>query len=173
MDHGSHTLYLAFEWMGDYPIAVSARTFNASGGRWHTEDTLNAVLRFPNGIASILLTWTAGVRKAFYTLQGEKGAITVDDDDMQIATMSGRPGIDANWRTEHSRIASHWMDASHVGWFNSMFDEFRDAIERHDYVSSNALDAYWCVQTIFAAYQSAREDGREIALSRIALPLAS
>jgi predicted dehydrogenase len=173
MDHGSHTLYLAFEWMNGYPEAVSARTFNATPGRWSTEDTVSAVLRFPRAIATVLLTWTAGVRKVIYTLQGEHGAITVDDDTIQVATMTSAPGPDTRWTTEHSLIASHWMDASHVSWFDSMFDEFRGAVDRGDYVSRSALDAYWCVQAIAAIYASAREDGREIQLSRLALPLAS
>ena len=29
---------------------------------------------------------TAGVRKVLYTVQGDRGAITVDDDELQIAT---------------------------------------------------------------------------------------
>lgn len=173
MDHGSHTFYLAFEWLQGYPLAVSARTFNRQPGRWNTEDTLTAVVRFPAGTATVHLTWTAGVRKVLYTLHGDQGALTIDDDDVQLAVMADETRPPAQWNFEHSSIASDWMDPSHVGWFDGLFDEFRGAIARDDYVSREALDAYWCVQLIAAAYRSAREQGREIALDgTIALPLA-
>lgn len=161
MDHGSHSLYLMFEWLGGHPTAVSARAFNRAADRWDTEDNLGAVLTFPRGVAQMHLTWTAGVRKVIYTLQGTRGAITVDDDAMQIATLGadGQPGP-----VEQRDVASHWMDASHVTWFDSLFGSFRGAIEAGDWVGADARDALKCVETICAMYASSAEGGREIKL---------
>lgn len=170
MDHGSHTFYLTFDWLGAYPTAVTAKMSNLQPDRFDTEDNFAATLTFPNGLAQVQLTWTAGVRKVIYTVQGERGAITVDDDEMQIALMQATDGPDVaqgavTWNVERRSIASHWMDASHVQWFNSLFNEFRAAIRDGDYVGRNAREAYLCVQLIEAAYRSAREKSLEMPLS--------
>lgn len=170
MDHGSHTFYLTFDWLGSYPTKVTAKMANLEPDKYDTEDNFSAVLTFPTGLANVHLTWTAGVRKVIYTLQGEKGAITVDDDEMQIATMHETDGPDVaqgavTWNVERRNIASHWMDASHVAWFNSLFDQFKAAIENNDFVGKEAREAYLCIQLIDAAYQSAEEGCRELTLS--------
>ena len=172
MDHGSHTFYLTFDWMGTYPTAVTAKMSNLEPGKYDTEDNFTAVLTFPNGLAHAHLSWTAGVRKVIYTVQGERGAITVDDDDMQIATQQATRGPDVaqgaiTWNVEKRSIASHWMDASHVSWFNSLFDRFQTAIDQSDYVSKEAREAYLCIQLISQAYKSAEEGCREQPLSSL------
>lgn len=170
MDHGSHTFYLTFDWLGSYPTAVTAKMDNLEPTKWDTEDNFSAVLTFPTGLAHVHLTWTAGVRKVIYTIQGEKGAITVDDDDMQIAIQQKTSGPDVaqgavTWNVEKRSIASHWMDASHSQWFNSLFDQFKAAIEKGEWVGKEAREAYLCVQLITTAYRSSSEGSREMKLS--------
>lgn len=179
MDHGSHTFYLAFEWLGSYPTAVTAKMVNLEGLPYDTEDNFTAVLTFPTGLAHAHLSWTAGVRKVIYSIQGERGAITVDDDEIQIARMRKTEGPEVaqgavTWDVEKKSIESHWMDASHVTWFNSLFDQFKLAIEQNDYVGKEAREAFLCVQLIHAAYQSAQEGSREMPLkiTEINLPSA-
>jgi predicted dehydrogenase len=169
MDHGSHTFYLTFDWLGSYPTAVAAKMTNLEPGKYDTEDNFTAILTFPNGLAHAHLTWTAGVRKVIYTVQGERGAITVDDDDMQIAVMKGTGGPDVaqgavTWEVEKREIRSHWMDASHVSWFNSLFDQFQEAIRKGEWVGREAREAYLCIQLITTAYRSAAEGCRELPL---------
>jgi predicted dehydrogenase len=169
MDHGSHSFYLTFDWMGSYPTAVTAKMSTLEPNRYDTEDNFNAVLTFPHGTAQAYLTWTAGVRKVIYTIQGEKGAITVDDDDLQLAIMEKTDGPDVaqgavTWKVEKRSIASHWMDASHVSWFNSLFDQFKKAIDEDDFVGKEAKEAYLCIQLISAAYRSAQEGCKELPL---------
>jgi predicted dehydrogenase len=169
MDHGSHSFYLTFDWMGSYPTAVTAKMSNLEPGRYDTEDNFTTVLTFPNGLAHAHLTWTAGVRKVIYTIHGERGAITVDDDDLQLAVMQATNGPDVaqgavTWEVEKRRIASHWMDASHVSWFNSLFDQFKTAIDGDAFVGREAREAYLCIQLITQAYRSAGEGCREMPL---------
>lgn len=169
MDHGSHTFYLTFDWMKDYPTAVTAKMTNLDSGRYDTEDNFTAVLTFPEGLAHAHLTWTAGVRKVMYTVQGERGAITVDDDDLQLATMESTSGPDVaqgavTWKVEKRSIASNWMDASHVTWFNSLFDQFKEAIAQGDFVGKEAREAYLCIQLITKAYESAQQNSVELPL---------
>ena len=176
MDHGSHSFYLTFDWMNSYPTAVTAKMANLSpslpggGQQYDTEDNFTTVLTFPNGTAHAHLTWTAGVRKVIYTIQGDRGAITVDDDDLQLAVMEATGGPDVaqgaiKWNVEKRSIASNWMDASHVSWFNSLFDQFKTAIDQGEWVGKEAREAYLCVQLITTAYRSAAEGCRELPLS--------
>jgi predicted dehydrogenase len=168
MDHGSHSFYLAFDWLGSYPNFVRAKMSNLEPGKYDTEDDFTAVLTFPTGLAHVHLTWTAGVRKIIYTVRGEKGVITMEDDDLQVETTNGSQGSQGahlSFRDVGSKsISSHWTDASHASWFNALFDQFRDAIERDDFAGKQAHEAVLCVQLINTAYRSAREGSRELPL---------
>ncbi|NOZ42863.1 MAG: Gfo/Idh/MocA family oxidoreductase [Alphaproteobacteria bacterium] len=168
MDHGFHSLYLLFEWLGDYPVSVTASGFNLIGGDFDTEDNFNAVYEFPNGLATVHLTWTAGVRKVIYTLQGEKGAITIDDDQMELALLKKEnrktSNHKASWQIEKSTIASNWMDSSHVNWFNSMFDKFKAAIYDNNILNEDIRDAYHCINSIMAAYKSIENCSKKVIL---------
>jgi hypothetical protein len=104
-----------------------------------------------------------------YTVQGERGAITVDDDDLQLAVMESTGGPDVaqgavRWNVEKRSIASNWMDASHVSWFNSLVDQFKIAIQNDDFVGKEAKEAYRCIELITQAYRSAQEGCREMPL---------
>ena len=172
MDHGSHSFYLTFEWLGSYPTAVTAKMSNLEPMKYDTEDNFSTVLTFPNGLAHCHLTWTAGVRKVIYTIQGTHGAITVDDDDMQIAIQEKTDGPDVaqgavRWNVEKRTISSDWMDASHVSWFDALFGRFRDAIDRGEYAGKEAKEAYRCIEIITRAYESAKNGCKELALGGI------
>jgi predicted dehydrogenase len=167
MDHGSHSFYLAFEWLRSLPTAVTAKM--STLGSYDTEDNFACTLTFPTGIATARLTWTAGVRKVIYTIHGEHGAITVQDDDIEVALMQPVDGPDVaqgavKWAVEKQSIESNWMDASHVTWFNSLLGEFSTAIERRDWVGREAREAFACIQLIMTAYASSRDGSRELTL---------
>ena len=160
MDHGSHSFYLTFAWLGSLPTHVTAKTLTIDR-HWDTEDNLNAVLTFPTGYAHCFLTWTAGVRKVVYSLQGTDGALVIDDDDYELTTsvLSGKS------RVEKGTIASHWMDASHTQWFDSLFDQFKAAMQSGDFVSRELREALACVQIIETCYRSSAEGSRELPLA--------
>jgi len=160
MDHGSHSFYLTFAWLGSLPTHVTAKTLTLDR-QWDTEDNLNAVLTFPNGFAHTFLTWTAGVRKVVYSLQGSDGALVIDDDDWELTTgnSGGKPVV------ERGVIESDWMDASHTKWFNSMFDQFRHAMRSGDFVNRELREAVACIQIIETCYRSNAEGSRELPLA--------
>lgn len=166
MDHGSHTFYLAFEWLRSYPTAITAKM--SSSGDADTEDKFSATITFPTGVAVAQLTWTAGIRKVIYTIHGDKGAVRVEDDDVEVAIM-GQPRDPSDrgrvtWELKNERVASDWMDASHVTWFGSLFDRFSNAIDKREFVGKDAEDALVCVELITAAYASAADGCREQSL---------
>ncbi|MFO0660688.1 MAG: Gfo/Idh/MocA family oxidoreductase [Polyangiaceae bacterium] len=158
MDHGSHTFYLAFDWLGQYPTAVSAKM--STIGSFDTEDNFSCALTFPSATVTAHLSWTAGVREVMYTIHGEHGAITIDDDVIKVTLRDSNGAV----RVETNQISSDWLDASHAGWFAAMFQRFEQAIAEHDYVSSDAQDALRCIQLITSAYESAQRGCLEVNL---------
>jgi hypothetical protein len=105
-----------------------------------------------------------------YTLHGDRGAVKIEDDDVQI-TIKAENGASAE--VERLAVESHWMDASHVTWFRSLHDQFGRAIRERDYVGLEAREAFLCVQLIETAYQSARSGCKELALASDVPGLAS
>jgi predicted dehydrogenase len=168
MDHGSHTFYLAFEWLKAYPTAISARAGTLGNFPSDTEDDFTCSLRFPTGVASAHLSWNAGVRKVLYTVHGDRGAVRVEDDAVEVATQVVGEGGAIGWKFDRESISSDWMDSSHVTWFNSLFDDFKGAIARGEFVGHEAREAFLCVQLIETAYASAREGSRELPLLGLA-----
>jgi hypothetical protein len=57
------------------------------------------------------------------------------------------------------------MDASHVGWFESLLAQFASAIDSREYVGKDAVDALKCIELIHAAYASASDGCRELRLA--------
>jgi predicted dehydrogenase len=161
MDHGSHTFYLAFDWLGSYPTAITAKMSHL--GAFDTEDQFSCTLTFPTGIAVAQLTWNAGVRKVQYTLHGERGAITIEDDDIEVAIKATTGHAPAH--VEKFSAASHWMDASHAAWFKPLQAQFAEAIRVGEFVGQNARDSLMCIRVIEAAYASSRGGSGELALA--------
>jgi predicted dehydrogenase len=158
MDHGSHTFYLAFDWLASQPTAITAKMSNLS--TFDTEDNFSCTVTFPTGIAVAQLTWNSGFRKVIYTIHGASGAIKVEDDDIEIHRRRAGGQIDV----ERLSAASHWMDASHAEWFKPLQGEFAEAIRAGQWVGQEARDAAMCVQLIETAYTSARADGKQLAI---------
>jgi predicted dehydrogenase len=158
MDHGSHTFYLAFDWLASQPTAITAKMSNLS--TFDTEDNFSCTVTFPTGIAVAQLTWNSGFRKVIYTIHGANGAIKVEDDDIEIHRKRAGGQVDV----ERISASSHWMDASHADWFKELQPRFAQAIAAGQWVGQEARDAAMCVQLIETAYASARADGKQLAI---------
>ena len=168
MDHGSHTFYLAFDWLRAFPTAITAKMSNrTASSEFDTEDTFSATITFPTGTAHAHLTWTAGVRRVIYTIHGERGTVRVEDDDVEVSVMD-QPAVrnKTTWTQRRESVSSSWMDASHAAWFAAMMGDFLNAIARRDYAGKSAEEALRCVELIEAAYASAHDGSREILLGR-------
>lgn len=162
MDHGSHTFYLAFDWLGGFPTSITAKM--STLGSYDTEDEFSCTLTFPRGIASAHLSWNAGIRKVIYTIHGNRGAVCVEDDDVEVCTMQIGDDGRTTWDVRKESVSSSWMDASHTEWFRSVFEDFVSAIERGEFVGRSAFESYKCVELIEAAYESTRRDSMEVPL---------
>jgi predicted dehydrogenase len=158
MDHGSHTFYLAFDWLASQPTSITAKMSNLS--TFDTEDNFSCTVTFPTGIAVAQLTWNSGFRKVVYTIHGANGAIKVEDDEIEVHRKRAGGQIDV----EKFSAASHWMDASHAEWFKPLQQQFVQAVHNRQYISQEARDAAMCVQLIETAYASARADSKQLAV---------
>jgi len=145
MDHGSHSLYLAFMWMGHFPDSLTCHAFRKNK-KYDVEDNVMATLEFENGTTNLMLTWTAGSRKVMYSIQGDKGSIYVNEDKMELVQ---------NGRSKLVDIRSDFDDSSHTTWFTSLFHEFQNAIDKEITINPHVIEAYMCVQTIEKMYESA------------------
>jgi len=158
MDHGPHTTYLAFEWMGGHPTSVSAWARSVRGDS--VEDDVTAMMVFPGGVAHARLSWAAGCRRVIYTLHGQRGAILVQDDDVELVTWSPDGAV----RTERSARASDWTDAGHGPWFEGVFQGFVEAIERGTFVGPEGRDAVAGLEVVESALSSAACGGSPVLL---------
>lgn len=167
MDHGSHTFYLTFSWLNALPLSLTSKALRLSP-EWDTEDNLTVTLEFPGKkFAHSYLSWTAGMRKVIYTVQGTKGGVVVNDDEAEISVGFPNTGSHAgtgDHKVEKFTIESDWMDASHTKWFNSMFDKFLGCIERKEYVNDEIRESYACVDIIEKCYQSSERGSTTLAL---------
>jgi predicted dehydrogenase len=163
MDHGAHTFYLVFDWLGSHPLSITAKM--SSQGAYDTEDNFTATVTFPTGVAMARLTWNAAVRKVIYTIHGDNGAIRLEDDDVEIS-VRGEP-------VERRSIASHWGDASHKEWFGAILDRYGAAIDAGEWVGPDARDAVSCVRLIETAYASSRSGCVEMSLSPVVHGIAN
>jgi predicted dehydrogenase len=172
MDHGSHTFYLTFSWLASLPVALTAKALRLSPD-WDTEDNLTVTLEFSGKrYAHATLSWTAGMRKVIYTVQGTRGGILVSDDEAEISVGFPHTGSHAgsgDHKVEKFTIESDWMDASHTKWFNSMFDEFLGCMEREEFVNDEIRESYACVEVIEKCYLSSARHSEEL---RLELPFA-
>ena len=107
LDHGPHTSYLAFEWMGGHPSSVTAWTRALRGG---VEDDAALVMTFPRGIVRAHMTWNAAFRRVIYTLHGERGAVRVEDDEVEILVRTVAGDV-----SEKVARPSDWKDAERTG----------------------------------------------------------
>ena len=158
MDHGPHTAYLAFEWMRGYPTSVSAWARSIQGDAVEDEATFTMV--FPGGLALAHLSWNAGFRRIIYTLHGDRGAIRIEDDDIDLVIRAP----DGELRSAKSENPSDWRDAGHGPWFEGVLRDFAAAIERRYWVSSDTRDAIVGIEVISAARVSAGRGGTSAAL---------
>jgi predicted dehydrogenase len=167
MDHGSHTFYLTFAWLNALPLSLTAKALRLSPN-WDTEDNLTVTLEFPGKkFAHSYLSWTAGMRKVIYTVQGSRGAILVNDDEAEISLGfpdTGSHSGTGDYQQSRFTIESDWMDASHTKWFNSMFDKFLGCIERGEFVNNEIRESYACVEVIEKCYRSSEQDSRSLPL---------
>ena len=134
MDHGSHTFYLTFDWLGSYPTAVTAKMSNLEPAQVRHRGQLHRGADFPERPRPRASDLDRGRPQGDLHGPGrarrDHGRRRRSADRGDASRLTG-PDVAqgaVTWDVEKRSIASHWMDASHVSWFNSLFDQFKTAI---------------------------------------------
>jgi predicted dehydrogenase len=175
MDHGAHTFYLAFDWLGGYPTAITAKM-----------STTNAPDELRHG-GQLLLhdDVPRGDRERAPHVDGRRAQGHLHDPGLARRhprrgrrRRGGGHGLakrqqprrerggakKVSWELKKEQIASEWMDAGHSVWFRSLFEQFKTAIETKEYVGREAKDGLRCIELIATAYASAQDGCRELPL---------
>lgn len=156
-DHGWHVTYLLRAWLGESPVAVSARLET----RRHTpdaiEDTARLHLTFPGATSDVLLTWAAEARRNWAELTGTVGTLELADDVL----VWRRNGDERRWVC--TPALSH--GSVHPDWFEAVVDEFLAETRRDWPNGSNLAEAGACVALETAARESDRRGGIAVSLA--------
>jgi predicted dehydrogenase len=153
LDHGWHQLYLILSMMADTPLSVSAEMGPADADNPRIEDTVDLVLTFPGARARLHLTWRAGCRKNFGTVEGDRGTLAINDDHLVLA-VQGQPET----RYEFSEALSG--GSHHSEWMKPVITDFHREIIDPEIRGTNFNEALWCATLIDLAYRSCREGAR-------------
>ena len=140
MDHGWHAIYLARHWFGEDPTKVETQLHRAANG---VEDEATLRLEFPNGRATIFLTWRADRRCNTMRLIGDAGQISIDDDTLKIAA--------EEIRFENALSAG----SHHADWFSAMLPNVIRAFRSPEMARASFDEAALCLSVIRRAYEIA------------------
>lgn len=140
MDHGWHAIYLARHWFDEDPIDVAAQLHRAANG---IDDAASLTLKFPNGRATIFLTWRAARRRNTMRLSGDAGEIAIDDDTLKI----GQEAI----RFDRALSAG----SHHADWFATMLPDVLASFRSPERAQTAFDEAALCLSVIRRAYEIA------------------
>ncbi len=157
-DHGWHVSYVIPRWVGEAPVAVSARLETRRHHRFAVEDTATLRLHFRQAVADVVLTWAADSRENRARVIGTAGRIDIEDDTLVVT---------AEGREERRPCPPALSDGSqHPDWFTAVADEFLARVEaRADRAASaNLEEAAVCVAIECLARESSRRGGERLAL---------
>src|SRR5205814_2240456 len=142
MDHGWHAVYLTLAWFAAPPTAVGALLHHTPGG---VEDEATVTLTFPDGDASIALTWNGDDRWNSMRLVGDRREIVVADDVLRVRGST-------TWieKFEQPLLAG----SHHANWFAAMLPgviaRFRDPASARPSLEEAAA----CLSIIQQAYRA-------------------
>lgn len=155
LDHGWHQLYLLNAWMRSWPLSVSCVTRTVDP--WHApvEDQAALDLTYPRGRARIELSWTAPARANAGHIVGTTGRLDIHDDRVTVHASSEVHTLPFDDRLTRSSYHPDWFGAMLAATLLSAASEEADRTFH---------EAGLLVDTISAAYDSARHGGAERAI---------
>ncbi|HZP36584.1 MAG TPA: Gfo/Idh/MocA family oxidoreductase [Methylomirabilota bacterium] len=160
-DHGWHVSYVMPRWVGEAPVAVTARLETRRHHRFAVEDTATVQLHFPTATAEIVLTWAADRRDNHAAVVGTAGRITIEGDTLAVVTAQGE---------ERQTCPPPLSTGSqHPDWFGAVAQEFLARIDEggDPAASANLDEAALCVAIECRARESSRRGGERLALGAL------
>jgi predicted dehydrogenase len=147
IDHGWHAFYLLLQWIDSDPVRVSADVCRPSPGA--LEDEVDVRIEFENGAhGRIMLTWRAEARRNTVTVEGDRGSLRIDGEELAIV-LPGRPTFRES--AEALSAGSH-----HTEWFRGLLPDFAAAIQHPARRAEALREAGWCLVLTQAVYELER-----------------
>src|SRR4051794_3835025 len=104
------------------------------------------------------------MNRVLHTIHGERGAIRIEDDGIEIVTKNVRSDGSVAWETESACMPSASTASGNTKWFSSVLTELEVAIARRQILGSRIEAALGCAEIIDACCRSVRSGGQEVAL---------
>ena len=143
MDHGWHAVYLALHWFGRPATGVRASLhWPADGG---VDDEASVTIEFPDGEATIALTWNGDERRNTIRLSGDRGTIVIADHTLH----SIRGTSDESIRFAHALSAG----SHHDDWFAAMLPDVVACFRNPALARPAFEEAAECLSIIQQAYR--------------------
>lgn len=143
MDHGWHAVYLLLDWFGQPPQQVDAIFHRPAPGA--VEDEAAVTLQFPDGVATMALTWNGRRRRNAVQLVGDRGTILVDDDVLRVS---------GEHTHEQAFAPALSAGSSHPDWFAAMVPDVVDAFGDPARAARVFDEAAHCLAVIQQAYRT-------------------
>jgi predicted dehydrogenase len=152
-DHGWHALYCVMRWAGA-PTGIAALLESRRFHEWPLEDTATVTLDLHSGSAQIYLTWSANKRANHIEIEGNRGRISVVDDNVVVTSSKG----EQKWSCPPPLSeGSH-----HHDWFIGVAEDFRMAAMGGG--KDNLDEAMLCAKLVDLAQRSSASGGVRLPL---------
>ncbi len=158
VDHGWHSFYLLLNAAGATPECIVAKMHSDSEDKSALEDSVQALIQFPEADGYIHLTWKAKMRRNSIIIQGTEGTLLLDDDRLLLTTHDGK-------REETLFDAALSAGSHHPDWFHNLLPDFLEEIKNPAKRGANFREAGWCVALTCAAYESNVRGFQEVTVS--------
>lgn len=155
VDHGWHAFYLLLNLAGALPQRILAKMHTGSENPEAMEDTVQAIVQFPEGDGYIHLTWKAKMRRNAATVHGHQGTILIDDDRLLLTTTGGD-------REEVLFPKGLSAGSHHEDWFRALLPDFLEEMQNPAQRGKNLREAGWVTALMASAYESNLKGSQEV-----------
>lgn len=161
LDHGWHNLYLIAALIGQYPESISVKMGLGTRGAKEVEDEVDLGICYPGAEAKLSLTWRADARKNLGKIQGERGALLINDDHLLLM-----PHGAASGRFDFAEALS--AGSHHLEWMRPVRDAFLREITDRTVRGTNLKEAGFCARIVDLAY---RAHGAGLQNAKVPIPI--
>jgi predicted dehydrogenase len=144
-DHGWHNFYLAYNFVGKIPEAVTATLDYPSGSG--AEDNTFCHIRFPGANALLNLTWKSSFRKNYALICGDKAVVEILDDVVVLEDGTGRKEFNTGDKLTKG--------SAHPTWMAPLLDDFYAEVVSGEGKNRNLLESEICALLLECGYRSA------------------
>jgi len=156
VDHGWHSFYLLMNLIGAEPTTILSKMTLSADHPDGLEESVQALVEFPEADAYIHLTWRAPTRRNSIAIQGVNGTIMIDDNRLLL---NSRTGQKEEWSFDALSAGSY-----HADWFANLLPEFWRACAAAAPWGGNLREAGWCVALTAGAYLSNMQGFKPVAI---------